>query len=115
MKMLSKYILRPFILFDTVFNTELLAPGKDTDEPEHMKHEDGSDGTFTIGEAPDQMLMPSIDLIIERHAALSDLNGSEKIDLVGKAGIDAERQIATHIEQPVRCKLWRIIKNRRTT
>ena len=65
-------------------NTELLAPGKDTDEPEHMKHEDGSDGTITIGEAPDQMLMPSSDLIIERNAALSELDGSEVLDPVGK-------------------------------
>lgn len=65
-------------------NTELLAPGKETDQPEHMKHEDGSEGTIIIGEASDQMLMPSSTLILERNAALSDLNGSETFDPVSK-------------------------------
>ena len=77
-------------------NTELLAPGKDTDQPEHMKHEDGSDGTFTIGEDADQMLMPSSDLIIERNSALSELNGSEKIDPKGKI-IDSNISLITEI------------------
>lgn len=77
-------------------NTELLAPGKDTDQPEHMKHEDGSDGTFTIGEDADQMLMPSSDLIIERNSALSELNGSEKIDPKGRKG---ESGIRDHDDQ----------------
>ena len=77
-------------------NTELLAPGKDTDQPELMKHEDGSDGTFTIGEDADQMLMPSSDLIIERNSALSELNGSEKIDPKGKI-IDSNISLITEI------------------
>merc|ERR1719218_171959 len=49
-----------------------------------MKHEDGSDGTISIGKAHDQMLMPSSTLILERNAALSDLNGSETFDPVSK-------------------------------
>ena len=61
-----------------------------------MKHEDGSDGTFTIGEDADQMLMPSSDLIIERNSALSDLNGSEKIDPKGKI-IDSNISLITEI------------------
>ena len=77
-------------------NTELLAPGKDTDDPDNMKHEDGSDGTFTIGEDTDQMLMPSSDLIIERNSALSDLNGSEKIDPKGTI-IDSNISLITDI------------------
>lgn len=57
--------------------TELLAPGKDTDDPNLMKHDDGTDGTITVGTEPDQFLMPSGDLIIERNAALNELAGTE--------------------------------------
>ena len=63
-------------------NTELLAPGKDTDRPELMQHQDGTDGTITVGVEPDRFLMPSGELIIERNAALNELADTEKFDPV---------------------------------
>merc|ERR1719502_124580 len=79
-------------------NTRLLAPGENTDPPDELTHDDGSDGTFMCSMDDTEMLMPTSELIIERNAALppQGQDGSKPFDPV-RTIQDSNMAVITHV------------------